>query len=348
MNNTHLSVLSHFKGVVDSTLREGFQFAGANFSPADQAEIFDRLVRLGVEIVEVGNPAQPEIRDRISALRGRRAGAARPRLFAHIRNHERDIRAAAECRVDGVSVLCTADTERLAAMGLTPAAARDRLRDNIKLALSAGLDVRVGVEDFFGRPFRDCLDIYDQAAAAGATRVALADTLGKAQGWEVARRVGALRKRTPLEIEAHFHNDLGQAVSNAVLAVRSGANWISASLLGIGERTGITPLSSFLANLYVLDPAVAGRYRMEELTEAEGLVSRLCGIDVPLHLITNPANGFAHKAGIHLDALMKFGPGKYEPLSPRIVGNVRRLVLHSLISGKTSDVQAREFEQRFG
>jgi isopropylmalate/homocitrate/citramalate synthase len=45
---------------------------------------------------------------------------------------------------------------------------------------------------------------------------------------------------------------------------------------------------------------------------------------------------------------MKFGPGKYEPLSPRVVGNVRRLVLHSLISGKTSDLQAREFEQRFG
>ena len=347
MNNTHLSVLTHFKGVVDSTLREGFQFAGANFSPEDQREIFDRLVRLGVEIVEVGNPVQPEIQERISALRRRRGGGP-PRLFAHIRNHERDIRAAAECGADGVSVLCTADVERLAAMGLTPASSRNRLRQNIALARSLGLDVRVGVEDFFGRSFRDCLEIYNLAEAGGATRVALADTLGKAQGWEVARRVGALRRRTRLEIEGHFHNDLGQAVSNALIAVRAGANWISASLLGIGERTGITPLSSFLANLYVLEPSLARRYRMEELTAAEGLVSRLCGIDVPLHLITSPANGFAHKAGIHLDALMKFGPGKYEPLSPRIVGNVRRLVLHSVISGKTSDVQAREFEQRFG
>lgn len=342
------SLRSHFKGVVDSTLREGFQFAGANFSPDDQAEIFDRLVRLGVEIVEVGNPVQPEIRERISALRRRRGEIRSPRLFAHIRNHERDIQAAADCRVDGVSILCTADPERLSAMGLSRDSARLRLRDNIALASSLGLDVRVGVEDFFGRSFRDCLEIYDQAEEAGAARIALADTLGKAQGWEVARRVAALRRRTSLDIEAHFHNDLGQAVSNAVIAVRAGVGWISASLLGIGERTGITPLSSFLANVYVLDPALAGRYRMEELTEAEGLVSRICGIDVPLHLMTNPANGFAHKAGIHLDALMKFGPGKYEPLSPRIVGNVRRLVLHSLISGKTSDLQAQEFERRFG
>jgi homocitrate synthase len=344
---TSFSVRAHFKGIVDSTLREGFQFAGADFSFDDQREIFDRLVRLGVEIVEVGNPAQPEIHERISALR-RRRGEGPPLLFAHIRNHERDIRAAAESGVDGVSVLCTADAERLAAMGLTPAASRLRLRENIALARSAGLQVRVGVEDFFGRSFRDCLEIYALAESEGAVRVALADTLGKAQGWEVARRVGALRRRTSLEIEAHFHNDLGQAVSNAVWAVRSGANWISASLLGIGERTGITPLSSFLANLYVLDPDLAGRYRLKELTAAEGLVSRLCGIEVPLHLMTSPANGFAHKAGIHLDALMKFGPGKYEPLSPRVVGNVRRLVLHSLISGKTSELQAREFEQRFG
>ncbi|MBN1940353.1 MAG: hypothetical protein JW843_12265, partial [Candidatus Aminicenantes bacterium] len=187
MNQISSSVLSHFKGVVDSTLREGVQFAGADFSPADQAEIFDRLVRLGLEIVEVGNPVQPEIRERISALGRRRANGLRPRLFAHIRNHERDIRAAAECGVDGVSVLCTADAERLAAMGLTPASARDRLRDNIRLAVSSGLAVRVGVEDFFGRSFRDCLDIYDLAGEAGAVRIALADTLGKAQGWDVAR-----------------------------------------------------------------------------------------------------------------------------------------------------------------
>lgn len=341
------SIRAHFKGIVDSTLREGFQFAGADFSLDDQRAIFDSLVRLGVEIVEVGNPIQPEIRERISALRRRKRGKA-PRLFAHIRNVERDIRAAAESGVDGVSVLCTADAERLSAMGRTPAGDRRKLQENIALARSAGLDVRVGVEDFFGRPLRDCFELYAAAEAAGAARLALADTLGKAQGWEVARRVAALRRRTALDIEAHFHNDLGQAVSNAVWAVRCGANWISASLLGIGERTGITPLSSFLANLYVLDPELAGRYRMVELTAAEGLVSRLCGIDVPHHLMTSPANGFAHKAGIHLDALMKFGPGKYEPLSPRVVGNVRRLVLHSLISGKTNEVQVREFERRFG
>jgi len=346
MSQPH-SILSNFKGVIDSTLREGFQFAGANFGPDDQLEIFGRLSRLGVDIVEVGNPAQPAVRDRIAALRKKR-GDGPPRLFAHIRNHERDIRAAAESGVDGVSILCTADAERLAAMGLTPAASCSRLRANIALALELGLSVRVGVEDFFGRPLRDCLDVYTAAESSGTARLALADTLGKAQGWEVLRRVGELRRRTGLDIEVHFHNDLGQAVSNALNALRAGANWVSASLLGIGERTGITPLSSLLVNLYVLEPSLTARYRLEELTAAEGLVSRLCGIDVPLHLVTSPANGFAHKAGIHLDALMKFGPRKYEPLSPGIVGNVRRLIVNTLISGKTTSAEALEFKRRFG
>jgi isopropylmalate/homocitrate/citramalate synthase len=211
-------------------------------------------------------------------------------------------------------------------MGRTPAGDRRKLQENIALARSAGLDVRVGVEDFFGRPLRDCFELYAAAEAAGAARLALADTLGKAQGWEVARRVAALRRRTALDIEAHFHNDLGQAVSNAVWAVRCGANWISASLLGIGERTGsrrcppFWPTSMFsIRSWRPLPDGGAHGCRGPCLAPLRDRC--------PHHLMTSPANGFAHKAGIHLDALMKFGPGKYEPLSPRVVGNVRRLVL---------------------
>ena len=81
--------------------------------------------------------------------------------------------------------------------------------------------------------------------------------------WEVFRRVRALRRRFPdTDIEAHFHNDLGHAVSNAIVALQAGANWISTSLLGIGERTGITPLSSLLANVLILDAAAAARYKL--------------------------------------------------------------------------------------
>jgi homocitrate synthase len=340
-------ILRHFKGLIDSTLREGFQFSRADFDPAQQKRIFAYLAGIGVDYVEVGNPAQDEIRKRIAALVHARRGAA-PKILAHIRNHAADVARSIDCGVDGVNILCTVDRQRVAAMNLTPAAYAERLRVNIGAARAAGLEVRVGVEDAFGQDPESGYALYAEAIAGGAVRIAAADTLGRSLSWDVYRRIRILRQRFAADIEVHFHNDLGQAVSNALTALRAGANYVSTSLLGIGERTGITPLSSLLANLYVLEAAAVRRYALHRLTAAERYVARICGIDMPPHLMTNPANGFAHKAGIHLDALIKFGPQKYECLSPAVLGNRRNLILNTPISGKTRAADVRAFEERFG
>ncbi len=337
----------HFKGVIDSTLREGYQFSGADFSLEDQRGIFRRLARIGVDYVEMANPAQPEIRRMIADIIGSRNG--RPvRVLCHIRNHPLDVEKAAACGADGVNILCTADAERLAGMGLTREAYLERLAGNIASARRLGLEVRVGVEDFFGQPEVAARDIHRLAETSGVARIAVADTLGKVMAWEVDARVRELRARIAADIEVHFHNDLGNAVGNAITALQAGANWVSVSLLGIGERTGITPLSTLLINLYVLDPDLVRPYDLSVLTEAEVHVARLCGIDMPPHLMTNPANGFAHKAGIHLNAVLKFGPQKYEPLPPGVIGGRRNLIINSLVSGRTSEADVEEFNKRFG
>jgi isopropylmalate/homocitrate/citramalate synthase len=347
MNMNTTSRLPAFKGIIDSTLREGLQFSRAAFSLAQMKDIYLSLARIGVDFVEVGNPAQPAVREMISALvRTRRPTG--PRILSHIRNHPEDVARAVEAGVHGVNILCTVDAERLSAMDQTPEGYADRLRANIRTARSRGLLVRVGVEDFFGQAPAGRLDLHAAAVEEGVDRIAVADTLGKTMEWEVFRRVRALRRRFPTDIEVHFHNDLGHAVSNAIVALRAGANWISTSLLGIGERTGITPLSSILANLLVLDEEAAERYRTRWLTPAESAVARLCGMDMPPHLVTNPVNGFAHKAGIHLDALIKFGPRKYECLRPEAFGNKRRMIIDTPISGKTTSADIRSFEKRFG
>lgn len=341
------AILQHFKGVIDSTLREGFQFSRANFDRDQQKRIFAHLAGIGVDYIEVGNPAQDDIGAMIGALvRGRRAAA--PKVLCHIRNHPTDVARSIDCGVDGVNILCTVDPQRVAAMNLTPSAYAERLRVNIAAARAAGLEIRVGVEDAFGQDPEAGYALYAEAVAGGASRIAAADTLGRSLSWDVFRRIRVLRQRFAADIEVHFHNDLGHAVSNALAALRAGANYVSTSLLGIGERTGITPLSSLLANLYVLDAAAVRRYALRRLTPAERYVARICGIDMPPHLMTNPANGFAHKAGIHLDALIKFGPQKYECLSPAVLGNHRNLILNTPISGKTRAADVRAFEERFG
>jgi homocitrate synthase len=345
--NEQQRILGSFRGVIDTTLREGFQFSRANFSPAEQVEIFHFLTGIGVEYVEVANPAKPEIRKMVAGLVAAR-GRGRTRILPHIRNHEVDVRAAIESGVDGVNILCTVDAERVKAMGKTTGDYRAALRRNVALAKAHGLEVRVGVEDFFKQSRAESLEIYRIAGESGADRVALADTLGRAMSWEVGRRIRQLRRTMSLPLEAHFHNDLGHAVSNAFAALEAGANYISTSLLGIGERTGITPTSSLLVNLYVLDPGIARRYDLGRLTEAENYVARVCGIEMPPNLMTNTANGFAHKAGIHLDALMKFGPRKYELLPPGLIGNRRSLVIDTLLSGKTGLLDVEKFQEKYG
>jgi homocitrate synthase len=345
--NEKRQIVRFFRGVIDSTLREGFQFSKANFSLDEQKRIFSFLIGIGVDYAEVANPAKEEIRGMILELVKLR-GKNPVRILAHIRNHENDVRMAIESGVDGVNILCTVDADRLAAMGKTLESYKEKLRANVRTVQTSGLEVRVGVEDFFGQPVEQSLEIYRIAESLGADRVALADTLGKALGWEVSRRIKELRRYIHVPLEVHFHNDLGHAVSNALAALQAGANFVSASLLGIGERTGITPLSSLLINLYMLDARLARRYDLSLLTEAENYVSRICGIEMPHHLMTNPSNGFAHKAGIHLDALMKFGPQKYEPVSPGLIGNRRKLVVDTLLSGKTGLIDIANFQEKYG
>jgi isopropylmalate/homocitrate/citramalate synthase len=124
------NILHHFKGVIDSTLREGFQFSQANFDRDQQRRIFAHLEAIGVDYIEVGNPTQEDIRSMIGALVRRRRAAA-PKVLCHIRNHATDIARSIDCGVDGVNILCTVDRQRVAAMNLTPSAYADRLRANI-------------------------------------------------------------------------------------------------------------------------------------------------------------------------------------------------------------------------
>jgi homocitrate synthase len=335
------AVLKHFRGVVDSTLREGLQFSRADFTPAQQKTIVRHLDRIGVEYIEVGNPAGEETAAMIRELAALpRTGRAK--VLCHIRNRASDLERALACGIDGVNLLCTADPERLASMRMSEEAYLGVLEDNILAAHAHGLEVRVSVEDFFNQPRDFSLAAFALAERLSVSRIGLADTLGKALCWDVFRRIEELRERFRTDLEVHFHNDLGHAVGNALAALSAGANWVDTTLLGIGERTGITALSSFLLNLYLLDPGFAERYDLGFLTRAENDVSDFCRMETPVNLMTNTATGFAHKAGIHLNAISRFGPHKYESLAPQVIGNRRLFITGSPVSGRTAREDLRD------
>lgn len=339
------NIRKNFKGIVDTTLREGFQFFKADFNLEQQKKIFNYLNRIGVDYIELGNPANPKLKQIIKSLLKEKK---KSKVLVHIRNRTEDLKAALDLEINGLNILCTADRERLKSMHYNLEKYTEELQKNILLAKKNHLEVRVSVEDSFHQSFSDLLKIDKIAEKYQVERIGLADTLGSAMNWEIDYKVRKLREYFDCDIEVHFHNDLGQAVTNSLWALNAGANWIDTTLLGIGERTGIVALSIFLANLYVINPQMTKKYNLELLTEAENYIAKICRIETPFNLITNKLNGFAHKAGIHLNALIKHGPKKYELFAPQVIGNSRTLICDSNISGRTTKKEVKEFYKLYG
>jgi len=337
--------MTFYKGIIDSTLREGQQYHLANFTQSKQRKIVQMLSRVGVERIEVGNPVVRKVASNIEYLVKLKN---RPKLLCHIRNRMDDLKAAIESGVEGINIICTVDKQRLDVMGYSLEQYLEKLRGLVLLAKKHDLEVRVSVEDYFNRDPNDAAQVYGLAESLRVDRIGVADTLGVAMGWEVEMKISQLRRQFSTDIEVHFHNDIGQANSNALIAIKSGANWVDTTLLGIGERSGITALSTFLAALYICDPKISKRYNLQHVTKTENALARMIGKEVPFNLLTNRENGFAHKAGIHLHALVNFGPPTYEPISPGILGNVRRLIHGSDISGRTNGKNIKDFYRKYG
>ena len=321
------------------------QYRYSSFSLQEQIKIIRLLSIIGVDRIEVGNPVVPEIRHTLVELL---KISNRPPLLSHVRNRLSDVSSAISSDVDGVNILCTINAARLKRMRLSMEQYLKILKTNILKAKEKNMETRVSVENFFQEPLNLALKVFRIAQSAKVDRIGIADTRGIAMTWDIEKTIKRLKKDLSVDIEVHFHNDLGQANSNAVNSINCGANWVDTTLLGIGERSGITALSTFLASLYISNRDISKKYRLKNVTKAENTLAAMIGKEVPFNLLTNRENGFAHKAGIHLHALVNFGPATYEPVSPGIFGNVRQLVYGSQISGKTDKSAVVSFYKKYG
>jgi homocitrate synthase len=180
-------------------------------------------------------------------------------------------------------------------------------------------------------------------------RVGLADTVGIATPRQVFVLVREVRRTVHTDIGFHGHNDTACAVANAHEAVTAGATHVDVSVLGIGERIGITPLGGFIARMFSLDPqVVAERYRLGQLREVERLVARVTGVEIPFNNYVTGETAYSHKAGMHLKAMMA-NPGSYEIIPPEAFGLTRKLIIGSRLTGRAAIAyRAREIGITFG
>lgn len=318
--------------IIESTLREGEQFANAFFTSDQKVEIARLLDAFGVEYLELTSPAaSPQSREDCARIAGL---GLKAKILTHTRCHMDDARIAVDTGVDGIDVLFgTSSYLREFSHGKDIPYIIEQAIEVIEFIKGQGLEVRFSSEDSFRSDLVDLLTIYRAVDKIGVNRVGIADTVGVANPRQVYDLVRTLRGVVSCDIEFHGHNDTGCAIANAFCALEAGATHIDTSVLGIGERNGIPPLGGMIARMYAHNPEqIRQKYNLPLLREVENYVAGLVGVDVPFNNYITGYTAFTHKAGIHAKAILN-NPSTYEILDPADFGLTRYLHIAHRLTG---------------
>ena len=227
----------------------------------------------GVDYIELTSPAASE-QSRKDCEAICKLGL-KAKILTHVRCHMDDARIAVETGVDGVDVVIgTSSFLREHSHGKDIEYIKKTAIEVISFVKSKGLEIRFSSEDSFRSDLVDLLSLYSAVDKVGVHRVGIADTVGCASPRQVYDLVRTLRGVVSCDIETHFHNDSGCAIANAFCALEAGATHIDTSVLGIGERNGITPLGGLMSRMIVADREyVKSKYKLDKLKEIEDIVA---------------------------------------------------------------------------
>lgn len=333
----------------DTTLRDGAQTNGVDFTVEDKIVVAGMLDKLGIDYVEGGypgaNPTDDAFFDRKRTERAVFTAFGMTRRAGVSLSNDPGIRALIDAKSDAICFVAKAwDYHVRVALGISEEENLQSIAESVAAAITAGKEVLLDCEHFFDgyKANREhALACAEAAYNAGARWVVLCDTNGGTLPEEIEAIVGEVAKVIPGDhLGIHAHNDTEQAVANSLAAVRAGARHIQGTLNGIGERCGNANLTSLIPTL-LLKPAFADRFEIGvDEAELAGLSAVSHRFDELVNRAPNRqapyvgASAFTTKAGIHASAILK-DPKTYEHVSPEKVGN-RRHVLVSDQAGKAN------------
>ncbi len=325
----------------DTTLRDGQQTPGIDFSLEDKILVARMLDELGIDYVEGGYPgANPTDTAFFSEKRTRRAAFT---AFGMVKRAGRSVdndpglQDLLRANADAICFVGKAwDFHVRLALGCSNEENLDCIGRSIAAAAAAGREAMLDCEHFFdgykaNRGY--ALSCVEAAMDAGARWVVLCDTNGGTQPDEVEAIVADVAARWPGgRLGIHAHNDTGQGVANSLAAVRAGARQIQGTLNGIGERCGNADLVTIIPTL-MLKPAFAERFEtgiadagLQSLTHVSRSFDELLNRAPDRQAPYVGSSAFATKAGIHASAILK-APETYEHVRPEAVGNQRRVMV---------------------
>ena len=325
----------------DTTLRDGAQTNGVDFTLADKLAIARMLDALGVDYIEAGYPGANPIDTAFFAEP--RPAQAKITAFGMTRRPGRStsndpgLAAILEANADAICFVAKSwDYHVRVALETTEEENLASIRDSVRAAKAKGREVLLDCEHFFdgykanpGYALACAKAAYDE----GARWVVLCDTNGGTLPHVVEKIVGVVCREIPGDhVGIHAHNDTEQAVANSFAALRAGARQIQGTLNGLGERCGNANLVSIIPTLK-LKPEFSEKFEIGVSDAALGHVARVShALDDLLNRASDRhapyvgESAFATKAGIHASAILK-EPKTYEHVAPECVGNKRRLLV---------------------
>ena len=332
--------------IYDTTLRDGSQGEGINFSLQDKLLLSTKLDDLGVDYIEGGYPlSNPKDFEYFQAMKGRTLKQAKVVAFGMTRRKNTDaatdtcIKALLDAETPVVTIVGkTWDMHVREILGTDLEENLRMIADSVATCKAAGREVFYDAEHFFdGYKVNPEYAVRTLQAAekAGASCVILCDTNGGTMPEQVAERVRAIRQAVQCDVGIHTHNDCDLAVANTLAAVREGATQVQGTMNGIGERCGNVDLVSVIANLSLkYGYKVLRPESLIHLTEASRYVYEIANMNFRTGQPFVGASAFAHKGGMHTHAVAK-NPVSYEHVDPAIVGNERRILVSEL-SGQST------------
>ena len=333
--------------ILDTTLRDGAQSDGISFSVRDKLDLVRALDDAGISIIEAGNPgAVPKDMEVFHALKNIRLKRARLAAFSATRRKntaaEDDPLLAALVSCGAPLAVIFGKSSRAHAenvLGVSRAENLAMIADSIRFLRSRGLIVLYDAEHYFDAFAEDrdyALETVRTALRAGAAQIVLCDSKGGSLPSDISAVTAETIRQTGCpSVGIHCHNDMGLAVAGSMSAVEAGARHVQGTFLGFGERCGNTNLSTLIPNLQLkLGYAVVPEECLQRFTRVATLIADVSNKRLHRDLPYVGRCAFAHKAGMHVDAMLKY-KGAYEHIDPSRVGNIRQLPVSEFAGRQT-------------
>ena len=338
----------------DTTLRDGAQREGISFSVEDKIKIAQRLDRLGIAYIEGGwpgsNPKDLAFFERIVDVPLQQAtvtafGSTRRASTAV--EEDANIQALIASQTAAVAVFGKSwDLHVRRVLNTTLDENLEMIADSVRYLKAMGREVIYDAEHFFDGFQADpgyALQTLAAAVEGGADVVVLCDTNGGTLPSTLTAILERVQEVTSVPLGIHAHDDAGLAVANSLVAVEAGAVQVQGTINGYGERCGNANLCTIIPALKLkmgID-CVTGE-QLRTLTETARYVSELANLRLGSHLPYVGHSAFAHKGGMHVNALLKCEES-YQHIDPVLVGNRKRVVVSELSGKSNIEYKAQEF-----